>query len=95
MEVTCYLLAIVLMWLLVTTLRAERLHHATADRVATVERKLGLLLGHFALIEGLPPWKRLALDPSSKLHAIAAYQKETGADLAEAKRAVEHWIERL
>jgi len=95
MEVASYLLAIVLMWMVVATLRTERLNHAIADRVAILERKLGLLLGHFALMESLPPWKRLALNPSSKLDAIAAYRKETGADLAAAKRAVEHWIERL
>ena len=94
-EVASYLLAILLIWTVVTTLRTERLNHAMADRVATLERKLGLLLGHFALIEALPHWKRLALNPSSKLDAIGAYRKETGADLAEAKRAVEHWIERL
>ena len=95
MEVAGYLLAILLIWTVVMTLRAERVNQVMADRLAILERKLGLVLGHFALVEGLPDWKRLALNPSSKLDAIAAYRKETGVDLAEAKRAVEHWIERL
>ena len=39
-----------------------------------------------------PWWQDLADDPGQKIEAIAAYRKEHGVDLAEAKRAVEDYI---
>jgi ribosomal protein L7/L12 len=64
------------------------------DRLARVERKLNALLGHFN-IDHAPGSsmsdrvRELARDPSKKIEAIRAYREETGARLADAKRAVE------
>src|SRR5262245_6798212 len=68
--------------------------------VARLDRKLNLLLKQlnvpyeeaFGVSERV---KELARDPSKKIEAIKVYRKETGADLKEAKDAVEAWIESM
>jgi ribosomal protein L7/L12 len=70
---------------------------ADRDRLARVEQKLGLLLTHAGL-DYTPPakaaWQALADEgPDRKIAAIKAYREQTGAGLAEAKRAVEEYIE--
>ena len=58
-----------------------------------LHRRVGLLVSHFKLDEGLANWEKLALDPSSsKIHVIKAYMDETGSSLADADRAVRNWL---
>jgi ribosomal protein L7/L12 len=40
------------------------------------------------------PWQELAADPSRKISAIKAYREEHGVGLAEAKRAVEEYMQK-
>lgn len=78
---------------------AARSYFRPADRVrlARIEQKLDLLLAHAGLSYTPPPkseWQALADEgPTRKISAIKAYREETGADLAEAKRVVEEYIE--
>ncbi len=78
--------------------RVVMAHRRPADleRLARVEEKLDLLLTHAGLDYTPAPkagWQALADDgPGSKIAAIKAYREETGAGLAEAKRAVEEYI---
>ena len=70
---------------------------ANRDRLARVEEKLDLLLTHAGLDYTPAPkaaWQTLADEgPARKIAAIKAYRDETGAGLAEAKRAVEEYSE--
>jgi hypothetical protein len=69
-----------------------------ADRVRLrrIEQKLDLVLTHLN-IEFTPPvtddWQELANDPARKIAAIKAYREQHGVGLAEAKKAVEAYIE--
>jgi ribosomal protein L7/L12 len=68
-------------------------------RVSRIERKLNALLRHHGVdpTQGLPlsdRVKQLADDPVRKIEAIKVYREETGAGLAEAKEAVEAYINR-
>jgi len=69
----------------------------TQTRLERVERRLNLLLRHFNIdpSAGSPLSDRvrgLADDPARKIEAIRVYREETGAGLAEAKAAVEAYI---
>jgi len=69
-------------------------------RLARTERKLNALLRHFSVEWTQMPAlsdrvKELARDPKQKIQAIKAYREETGAGLAEAKEAVEEFIDSL
>ncbi|MSU78705.1 MAG: hypothetical protein EXS16_11510 [Gemmataceae bacterium] len=69
----------------------------TTARIARIERRLYLLLRHSGidLRTALPlsdHVKEIARDPARKIEAIKAYREETGAGLAEAKDAVEAYI---
>ncbi len=70
---------------------------ANRDRLARVEQKLDLLLTHAGLDYMPAPketWQALADEgPARKIAAIKAYREQTGAGLADAKRAVEEYIE--
>jgi ribosomal protein L7/L12 len=70
---------------------------ANRDRLARVEQKLDLLLTHAGLDYTPAPkaaWQVLADEgPARKIAAIKAYREQTGAGLAEAKRAIEEYIE--
>jgi ribosomal protein L7/L12 len=66
-------------------------------RLRGIERKLNALLQHHGVepARGLPlsdRVKELAADPRRKIEAIKVYREETGAGLAEAKEAVEAFI---
>jgi ribosomal protein L7/L12 len=67
------------------------------DRLERIEQKLDLLLTHAGLTFTSAPksaWQSLADGgPAQKIAAIKAYQEQTGADLAEAKRAVEEYLQ--
>ena len=70
---------------------------ANRDRLTRVEQKLDLLLTHAGL-DHTPAtkaaWQALADEgPARKIAAIKAYREETGAGLADAKQAVEEYIE--
>ena len=71
---------------------------ANHDRLARTEQKLDLLLTHAGLDYTPAPkgaWQALADEqPPRKIEAIKAHREETGSGLAEAKRAVEEYIER-
>jgi hypothetical protein len=75
---------------------AARLWPADRDRIARVEHKLDLILTHLAIDYQPPPkaaWQALADDPFHKIAAIKAYREQHGVGLAEAKRAVEEYID--
>jgi hypothetical protein len=68
--------------------------------VNRLERKLNLILKQmnipFDAFEALSERvKALARDPNKKIEAIHVYREETGAELAEAKNAVEAYIQSL
>jgi hypothetical protein len=72
---------------------------ATTARLRGIERKLNALLRHHGVdpTRGLPlsdRVKQLAADPARKIEAIQAYREETGAGLAEAKEAIDAFIDR-
>ena len=72
-------------------------HGQSQDRIARLERKLDALLRHFDIEATQRPSvsdrvKDLARDPSKKIEAIKAYRQESGVGLAEAKVAVETFI---
>ena len=72
-------------------------HGNTTTRLRGIERKLNALLRHHGVdpTQGLvlsDRVKQLAADPARKIAAIKAYREETGAGLAEAKEAVEAFI---
>ena len=70
---------------------------ADRDRLTRLEQKLDLLLTHAGLDYTPAPaaaWQVLADEgPARKIAAVKAYREETGAGLAEAKRAVEAYVE--
>jgi ribosomal protein L7/L12 len=70
---------------------------ANRDRLARVEQKLDLLLTHAGLDYTPAPkaaWQALADEgPARKIAAIKAYREQTGAGVADAKRAVEEYID--
>jgi hypothetical protein len=76
---------------------ATKLWPTERVRLARLEEKLDLLLTHAGLDYTPPPkaqWQGLADEgPARKISAIKAYREETGSGLAEAKRAVEEYIE--
>ncbi|PBC62344.1 hypothetical protein BKI49_19010 [Streptomyces sp. Tue6028] len=63
----------------------------TDRRIARVERKLDLILDHLGVHAGDPelPQVTALLREGKKIQAIKAYREATGADLKEAKDAVE------
>jgi hypothetical protein len=70
---------------------------STNARLRGIERKLNALLRHHGVdpTQGLPlsdRVKEFAGDPSRKIEAIKVYRKETGASLAEAKEAIEAFM---
>jgi ribosomal protein L7/L12 len=61
-----------------------------------IENKLDMLLNHSGLVyrTDSKTWQTLADEgPVRKIEAIKAYREQTGAGLADAKRAVEEYIE--
>jgi Ribosomal protein L7/L12 C-terminal domain len=81
-------------------LNAERQAGSIRRDVARLDRKMNLILEqmnisldeHVGMSDRV---KDLARDPSRKIEAIKAYREETGAGLAEAKQAVEEFIDSL
>lgn len=63
----------------------------TDRKIARVERKLDLILGHLGIQEDPGPLPEVTalLRDGKKIQAIKAYRQATGADLVEAKAAVE------
>jgi hypothetical protein len=72
------------------------LRPADRDRLLRIEHKLDLILTHLG-IEYVPPpktgWQELADDPARKIEAIRVYREQHDVGLAEAKKAVEDYIE--
>jgi hypothetical protein len=72
------------------------LRPADRKRLQRIEHKLDLILTHLG-IDYVPParaaWQQLADDPTQKIAAIKAYREQHGVGLAEAKKAVEDYIE--
>jgi hypothetical protein len=66
------------------------------ERLRRIEHQLDLILTHLS-IDYVPrpkgTWQELADDPARKIAAIKAYREEHGVGLAEAKKAVENYIE--
>jgi hypothetical protein len=72
----------------------------TTARLRGIEQKLNALLRHHG-VDPMPSHlplservKELAADPRRKIEAIKVYREETGVGLAEAKDAVEAFINR-
>ena len=66
------------------------------ERLQRIEHKLDLILTQLGINYVPPPnsaWQELADDPGAKIAAIKAYRSEHGVGLAEAKKAVEDYIE--
>lgn len=63
----------------------------TDRRIARVERKLDLILGHLGVQQDDPELERVValVRDGQKIQAIKAYREVTGAGLKEAKDAVE------
>jgi ribosomal protein L7/L12 len=85
---------------LVAIFNTERQAGTIRRDVARIDRKLNLILEEmnisFDEVAGMSNRvKDLARDPSRKIEAIKAYREETGTGLAEAKRAVEAFIDSL
>ena len=99
LEFTDFAIIAAIVAVLVGGSAAARYYFRPADRerLARVEQKLDLLLTHAGLDYTPAPkaaWQALADEgPARKIAAIKAYREETGAGLAEAKRAVEEYIE--
>ena len=66
------------------------------DQLQRIEHKLDLILTHLG-IEYVPPpksdWQALADEPGQKIAAIKVYHEQHGVGLAEAKRAVDDYIQ--
>ncbi|SHM63764.1 ribosomal protein L7/L12 [Cryptosporangium aurantiacum] len=82
---------------LITTALAgrDRREHRSARQLASVERKLDVIIAHFGLDvpEQQYPEVVALLDKDQKVAAIKVYREQTGVGLREAKNAVEQ-IER-
>jgi hypothetical protein len=75
---------------------AGYLRPANQDRLQRIEHKLDLILTQHGIDYVPPPqsaWQRLADDPGQKIAAIKAYREQHGVGLAEAKKAVEDYIQ--
>jgi hypothetical protein len=74
------------------------LSSADAARLRRIERKLDLIIQHLAIETGettaMPDEARRLADKGQKVQAIKAYREATGADLREAKEAIEAYIHR-
>lgn len=70
--------------------RRQQQDHSAA-RLASVERKLDLVIKHLGIVEPQPDHPDIVqlLMQGKKIHAIKIYRERTGAGLAEAKHAVE------
>lgn len=69
---------------------------AERNRLRRIEGKLDLILTHLGIECAPPPkadWQKLAEDPTQKIAAIKAYREQTKVGLAEAKQAVEDYVE--
>ncbi|MEW2166994.1 ribosomal protein L7/L12 [Streptomyces sp. NPDC007084] len=66
----------------------------TERKIARVERRLDLIIGHFGIQEDSSSFPEVAelLRDGKKIKAIKAYREATGADLVEAKNAVERML---
>jgi hypothetical protein len=89
--------AAILVFVICYSLMAMIFYMGTIARLQRIERKLNALLRHQGVdpTQGLPlsdRVKELAGDPSRKIEAIKVYREETGASLAEAKEAVEAFM---
>jgi hypothetical protein len=72
------------------------LRPADRARIKRLEDKLDLVLKHLGLdfvSATRTGWQEIASDSNRKIEAIKAYREETGAGLADAKRAVEDYME--
>ncbi len=71
-----------------------------AARLRRIEAKLDLIIGHLGIVvpdamaDGLSTEVRALADRGEKIPAIAAYRKQTGVSLKEAKDVVEAYIGR-
>jgi hypothetical protein len=96
LELSDFLIIGVLLILVAGAAASVYFRPADRDRLRRVEHKLDLVMTHLGL-DYTPPaktaWQDLADDPSRRIPAIKAYRDEHGVGLAEAKRAVEDYIE--
>lgn len=86
---TAVLLAVGVVLLGIATVQSRLTR--TDRRIARVERKLDVLLAHLGVQEEIPRREEIAglVREGRKVQAIKVYREATGADLVEAKDAVE------
>jgi hypothetical protein len=82
------LLLLVVLWYLSELVRQDR---RKTRRLIVIERKLQLVMDHLGVVEPPPDMPEVLrhLDDGRKIPAIKAYRDATGADLKQAKDAVE------
>jgi len=82
-----------LVTLLVTLLVSLRARGGTdvTARLATIERKLDVVMGHLGVTEPRPEYPEVVqhLEQGSLIQAVKVYRERTGVGLADAKRSVE------
>jgi hypothetical protein len=69
---------------------------AGGEQLRRIEQKVDLILTNLGINYVPPPrtaWQELADDPNQKIAAIKAYREEHGVGLADAKKAVEDYID--
>jgi len=75
---------------------AERERLRLGERLRLVEHRLDLILTHLGIDYVPPPksaWQEVADEPGNKIAAIKAYREQHGGGLAEAKKAVEDYMQ--
>ncbi len=78
------------------TAASTRVRSPDPELLRRVEQKLDLILSHLGIDYVPPPkssWQKLASDPMKKIAAIKAYREQHDVGLAEAKKAVEDYIQ--
>jgi ribosomal protein L7/L12 len=91
MDTWLYLAVVVAIMIALTRLPTSAQRRRTETRLANVERKIELIMGHFGIEDPEPslPEVIACLEQGKKIHAVRAYRDGTGAGLKEAKDAVE------
>jgi ribosomal protein L7/L12 len=97
LDYTDYVIIAAIVAVLTGGMAAVRASFGPINRaLVRVENKLDMLLKHSGLVypTDAKKWQTLADEgPLRKIGAITAYREQTGAGLADAKRAVEEYIE--
>lgn len=91
MDTWLYLTVVVAIMIALARLPTSAQRRRTEARLANVERKIELIVGHFGIEDPEPSMPEViaCLEQGKKIHAVRAYRDATGVGLKEAKDAVE------